>query len=64
MRKTSGGNTEAKIRQLRYLQCEQAGHESEPLSRVCIGKECPNKTLVCSLCEEEHHCGHQTLPLK
>lgn len=60
----SPGKPDPQTRHIKYLQCELPGHESEPLSRVCIGKDCQNKTLVCSICEEDNHCGHQTVPLK
>jgi hypothetical protein len=34
------------------------------LSRVCVDKNCNNKTLICCICEDEQHKGHQTTPLK
>jgi len=52
------------IKQISYSCCNKSSHESEPLSRICIDKQCKNKTLICALCEEELHNGHETVPLK
>jgi len=46
------------------MLCEIDGHETEPMSRICIDKACSSKTLVCAICEEEKHKGHETVPLK
>ena len=53
-----------KIKKISYLNCDKDDHSSEPLSRICIEKDCKNRTLVCALCEELHHKNHETLPLK
>ena len=51
-------------KRINYLDCDKQDHESEPLSRVCVDRNCNNKTLVCCICEDLYHKGHQTTPLK
>ena len=52
------------IKKINYIDCDKQNHEFEPLSRVCVDIECNNKTLICCICEDLDHQGHQTVPLK
>lgn len=47
----SNNKIDAQVKQITYQTCELDGHETEPLSRVCIDKDCKHKTLICSICE-------------
>lgn len=50
---------------INYPECPRGeNHIGEPMSRVCVDAKCPNKSLICSVCEELEHKGHSTLPVK
>jgi hypothetical protein len=52
------------MNRITYPLCPLPDHASEPLSRICIDSKCDNRTVICCLCEYEHHQSHQTLPIK
>lgn len=50
---------------VRYLRCTKGDlHEGEVLNFICIDPACRNKGLICPVCQNTTHEGHQTLHLK
>ena len=47
-----------------YNKCQKQGsHKGEDLNVLCLGKMC-GKVPICSICREEEHSKHQTMPIK
>jgi len=53
------------FQKLRYFKCNMGGlHENENLNFICIDHTCKNYGLICSICKEQYHAKHQTIPFK
>lgn len=48
---------------LLYLSCEQKEHQRRCLDHVCIDRSCSKHWLVCSICIDTNHKGHQVMLL-
>lgn len=50
---------------VRYLKCNKGDlHQGEVLNFICIDPNCKTKGLICPVCQNTSHEGHQTLHLK
>lgn len=47
-----------------YLNCPHPQHRRQLLMSVCVDANCPNRSLVCYLCEKDGHLGHNTKTLE
>lgn len=50
--------------QINFSACKVGAHKNQPLSRVCVDKNCEQRSFICYTCEQEIHLGHRTLALK
>lgn len=48
---------------LKFKACLIPSHGRDPLSRVCIDRECSTRGLVCYTCEKQTHSNHLTTSL-
>lgn len=65
MNSVSYSSLKDSISSIKYITCPHGGlHDGEALSRICVDKSCINKGLLCVICEEDNHKGHETIHVK
>ena len=48
---------------IKYIECNQEGHQGEKVNLICLNNECHEHSLICSLCTPKHR-GHNYKPIK
>ena len=50
---------------LKYMECtHDKSHQGECLNLVCLNESCFHRSLICSMCKNTEHKGHNIKPLK
>ena len=56
---------EAKGQHFKYPECTKGeNHVGQVLNLVCLEAKCINKSVICGICFDQEHRGHNIKPLK